>query len=167
MLFRSTVLALVEAFAAAGRHRRTIDFVAYGAEEYGRHTGNLGAVAYVRANTSVVRQTLALVEVDCVGTVASPLRVSFFAWPASHRTEKRAEILGLLRTLPDCVVDDLSENPSATTAFHLPGVPSILFLDEYDRLPIHTAQDTIDLMRPEAFARTVESVIATVQHLAS
>ena len=118
----------------------------------------LGAVAYVRANTPVIRQTLALVEVDCVGTVASPLRVSFLAWPASHRTEKRAEILGLLRTLPACVVDDLSENPAATTAFYLPGVPSISFIDEYNRLPIHTAQDSIDLMRPEAFARTAAAI---------
>src|SRR5205085_9221830 len=71
----AALLALCETFATAGSRRLTIDFVAYGAEEYGRHGGNLGAVEYVRRNASEVRQTQVLVELDCIGTVAGPLHV--------------------------------------------------------------------------------------------
>jgi Iap family predicted aminopeptidase len=163
----AALLALCEAFATADRRRLTIDFVAYGAEEYGRHGGNLGAVEYVRQNAKEVRQTRALVEMDCIGTVVGPLQVFVPAWPPARSQEKRAEILGFLRGLSGCVVDDRSDDSSATTAFHLPGVPSIVFIDEYSRLPIHTAQDTIDLMRPDAFAHATEAIATTIQHLLS
>src|SRR6185437_1364011 len=76
----AVILALCEAFAAAGRHRFGIDFVAYGAEEYGRHEGNLGDVEYVRRNAVALSQTRAMVEVDCVGTVAQPLGVQALGW---------------------------------------------------------------------------------------
>jgi Peptidase family M28 len=162
----AVLLALCEAFTATGRHRFGIDFIAYGAEEYGRHDGNLGDVAYVRANPDTVGRTRAVVEVDCVGTVAAPLTVHVLGWPTARQREKE-EVLGILRPYPNCVVDDRSEQPSARTAFHLPGVPALAFLDDYSRLPIHTAQDTIALMRPEALAAAAEVVAATLSSLLS
>jgi Iap family predicted aminopeptidase len=163
----AALLALCEAFAGAGKRRLTIDFVAYGAEEYGRHGGNLGAVEYVRRNADEVRQTLALVEMDCIGTVAEPLKALVPYWPSSGDQMKKAEILGVLRGLSGCVVDDRSEDSSATTAFYLPGVPSIAFNDDYSRLPIHTERDTIDLMRPDAFAHATEAMATAIRYLSS
>src|SRR6185437_16256567 len=99
------------------------------------------------------------VEVDCVGTVAQPLRVQVLGWPEARQHEKEG-VLDVVRSYPNCVVVDRSGQPSARTAFHLPGVPTLAFLDDYPRLPIHTAQDTIGLMRPEALAAVAEVVAA-------
>ena len=162
----AVLLALCEAFSATGRRRFGVDFVAYGAEEYGRHEGNLGDVAYVRCNPDAVRGARAVVEVDCVGTVAGPLTVHLLGWPPTRRQEKES-VLGVLRSLPNCTVDDRSEHSSARTAFHLPGVPALAFLDDYARLPIHTTQDTIDLMRPTMLAAAAEAVAAAVGGLSS
>ncbi len=162
----AVVLALCEAFSAAGRRRFGIDFVAYGAEEYGRHAGNLGAVEYVRRNPVAVRQTRAVIEVDCVGTVAGPPIVHVLGWPSERRQEKE-RALDLLRPLPNWTVHDRSEHPSARTAFHLPDVPALAFLDDYSRLPIHTALDTIDLMRPAALDAAAEAVAAVIGNLSS
>jgi aminopeptidase YwaD len=161
----AVLLGLAEAFGATGPGRFGIDFVAYGAEEYGRHAGNLGAVEYVRRHSVEVRQTRALVEIDCVGTVAGPVQARITGW-SSLLPDKKQQVLSVLRALPPCLIDDRSENPSATTAFHLPGIPSIAFVDDYDRLPIHTAQDTLDLMRPADLAHVAEVVGATVECLA-
>jgi aminopeptidase YwaD len=162
----AVVLALCEEFATTGRRRFGIDFVAYGAEEYGRHAGNLGAVEYVRRHPLELKQTRALVEIDCVGTVAGPVQARITGWSPSELPTKKDEVLSVLRGHPPCLVDDRSENPSATTAFHLPGVPSIAFVDDYDHLPIHTAQDTIDLIRLADLAHVAEVVAATVECLA-
>jgi Zn-dependent M28 family amino/carboxypeptidase len=163
----AALLTLCEAFAMAGQRRLTIDFVAYGAEEYGRHGGNLGAVEYVRRNADEVRQSLAMVEMDCIGTVAGPLKSFVLAWPPARSQEKKDEILGFLRRLSGCVLDDRSGDSSATTAFHLPGVPSIVFIDDYSQLPIHTSDDRIDLMRPEAFAHATNTIATTINHFLS
>lgn len=53
----AAILALCEAFTAIGRQHFGIDFVAYGAEEHGRHEGNLGDVEYVRRNPVEGSQT--------------------------------------------------------------------------------------------------------------
>ena len=162
----AVLLALCEAFTATSRRHFGIDFVAYGAEEYGRHEGNLGDVEYVRGNPVAVRRTRAVVEVDCVGTVAGPLTVHVLGWPPTRQQEKDG-VLDILRPLPTCIVNDRSGHPSARTAFHLPGVPALAFLDDYSRLPIHTAQDTINLMRPTALAAAAEIVAAAVSGLSS
>jgi len=160
----AVILALCEAFAASDRRRYGIDFVAYGAEEYGRHEGNLGDVEDVRRNPVEVSQTRAMVEVDCVGTVAQPLAVQVLGWPKSRHHDKEG-VLNVLRRYRYCVVNDRSEQPSARTAFHLPGVPTLAFLDDFPRLPIHSSQDTIDLMHPEALAAAAEVVSAALSCL--
>jgi aminopeptidase YwaD len=160
----AALLALCESFATS-RRRLTIDFVAYGAEEYGRHGGNLGAVEYVRQNPDDVATARALVELDCIGTVAGPLRAIVLAWPAGRPLAMKAALLEVLQGISGCVLNDRSEDPGVRTAFYLPGVPSIAFNDDYSRLPIHTAQDTIDLMRPEALVHATASAVATIQHL--
>jgi hypothetical protein len=78
--------------------------------------------------------------------------VHVLGWPPARRREKE-EVLGILRPYPTCVVHERSEQPSVRTAFHLPGVPALAFLDDYSRLPVHTAQDTIAPVRPDAIRR--------------
>jgi hypothetical protein len=65
-------------------------------------------------------------------------------------------------------VDDQSDLPSARpTAFNLPGVPAAAFVDDYRFLPIHTPEDTIDLMSREGLAFATEVIAAVVAHLSS
>jgi hypothetical protein len=64
-------------------------------------------------------------------------------------------------------VNDQSDDPQARpTAFNLPGVPSLAFVDDYRFLPIHTPLDTIDLMDAEGLAFAAEVIAAAVAHLA-
>ena len=163
----AVVLELCEAFAATVPRKYGLDFIAYGAEEYGRHAGNLGAVEYVRRHPAEIMQTVALVEVDCVGTVATPLKVEILSWLPPLLTEEKARVLKVLERFPTYVVDDRSENPLATTAFTLPGVPSLAFNDDYPRLPIHKATDTMALMIPEDFALAARAAAETVWELTS
>jgi hypothetical protein len=58
-------------------------------------------------------------------------------------------------------VDVRPETEAPRTAFSLPGVSVLAFVNDYGKLPIHTAQDTIDLMNPDELAFSAQ-VIATV-----
>jgi aminopeptidase YwaD len=157
----ATVLELCELFAKMDNRKLGIDFITYGAEEYGRHGGNLGgnlgSVEYVRRHPLEVKTTLAVVEADCIGTVVIPPRVQGMGWS----NYQRKEILDVLRLFPRCIVDVRPETEIPHTAFNLPGVPVLAFVNDYGKLPIHTAQDTIDLMSPNELAFNAQ-VIATV-----
>ncbi len=41
------------------------------------------------------------------------------------------------------------------------------FVNDYGKLPIHTAQDTIDLMSPDELALNAQIIAAVVDHLSS
>jgi hypothetical protein len=163
----AVVLELCQLFAAAGKRRLGIDFIAYGAEEYGRHGGNLGgnlgSVEYARRHPVETREARAVVEADCIGTVAIPPRVSVMGWSASQREG----ILSVLRQFPRCVVNVRPETEAPRTAFNLPDVPVLAFVNDYGKLPIHTAQDTIDLMNPDEMAFNAQIIAAVVDHLSS
>ncbi len=163
----AAVLELCELFAGTDKRRLGIDFIAYGAEEYGRHGGNLGgnlgSVEYVRRHPVETKEAWAVVEADCIGTVAIPPRVSVMGWPASQREG----ILSVLQQFPRCVVNVRPETEAPRTAFNLPGVPVLAFVNDYGKLPIHTAQDTIDLMNPEEMAFNAQVIAAVVDHLSS
>ncbi|MGH2369110.1 MAG: M28 family metallopeptidase [Chloroflexota bacterium] len=161
----AAVLELCEVFAAAGVPALGIDFVAFGADEYGRHRGgNLGAAEYVRRHPVEVGKTRAVVEADGVGTAPRRPRVRLIGWPPG----RRESLLEVLRRFPAYTVDDQSDKPDARpTAFHLPGVPALAFVDDYRFLPIHTVQDTIDLMSPDGLALAAEVMGAVVEHLSA
>ena len=161
----AAVLELCEVFAAAGPPALGIDFVTFGADEYGRHRGsNLGAAEYVRRHPAQVRQTQAVVEADGIGTVPRRPRLRLIGWPPG----RREGVLDVLRRFPQYTVDDQSDLPSARpTAFNLPGVPAVAFVDDYRFLPIHTPEDTVDLMSREGLAFATEVIAAVVDHLSS
>ena len=161
----AAVLELCDAFAAAGR--TGIDFVAYDAEEYGRHGGaaggNLGSVEYVRRHPVEARTARGVVEADCIGTAALPPRARVMGWSGVQRTG----ILSALQPFSRLVVDVRPEAEAPHTAFNLPGVPVLAFVNDFGKLPIHTAQDTIDLMSAEELAYNVDAIAAVVDYLSS
>ena len=163
----AVILELCELFATAGKHKLGIHFIAYGAEEYGRHGGNLGgnlgSVEYVRRHPVEAKEARAVVEADCIGTVAIPPRVSVMGWP----TYPRQGILDVLQQFPRCIVDVRPETEAPHTALNLPGVPVLAFVNDYGKLPIHTAQDTIDLMSADELASSAQIIAAVVDHLSS
>ncbi len=159
----AVVLELCEVFAAAGRRRLGIDFIAYGAEEYGRNGYNLGAVEYVRRHASETALAQAVVEPDCIGMVDLPPMVRVMGFP----TDQNEAVLSVLREFSRYIVDVRPDTEPPRTSFHLLGVPALWFVNDYGKVPIHTAQDTIDLMRPDELAFSAEVVAAVVEHLAS
>jgi hypothetical protein len=163
----AVVLELCELFAAMGKRKLGIDFIAYGAEEYGRHGGNLGgnlgSVEYVRRHPVETREARAVIEADCIGTVAIPPRVSVMGWSASQRKG----ILDVFQQFPRCIADVRPETEVPRTALNLPGIPVMAFVNDYGKLPIHTAQDTIDLMSPEEMAYNAHIIAAVVEYLSA
>ena len=159
----AVVLELCEVFAAAGRRKTGIDFIAYGAEEYGRNGYNLGAVEYVRRHPAETAQARAVVEPDCIGMVALPPMVRVMGFP----TDQNEALLSVLREFARYIVDVRPDAEPPRTAFHLLGVPALWFVNDYGKVPIHTAQDTIDLMRPDELAFSAEVIAAAVEHLTS
>jgi aminopeptidase YwaD len=159
----AAVLELCEVFGGVPPPALGIELVAFGADEYGRHGGNLGAAEYVRRHPQEVRQARCVVEADGIGTAPRKPRLRLVGW----RGGARAEVLEVLRRFPQYEVDDQSDRPDARpVAFHLPGVPAVHLVDDYRHLPIHTPADTIDLMSPDGLALAAEVMAALVGRLA-
>lgn len=160
----AAVLELCDVFARAGALAQGLELVTFGADEYGRHGGNLGAAEYVRRHPDQVRLTRTVVEADGIGTAPRRPRVRLVGWPPGAREG----VLGVLRDFPDYEVDDQSDQPGARpVAFRLPGLPAVHFVDDYRFLPIHTPEDTIDLMDRDGLALAARALAAVVEHLAS
>ncbi len=164
----AVVLELCELFASTNRRRLGIDFIAYGAEEYGRHGrhyghgDNLGSAEYVRRHPERVREARAVVEADCVGTaVISPRLWHVTGWPS----RQKEDLLNVMRRFPRLIIED--QPARAPGPFHLPGVPALTFVNDFERIHIHTAEDTIDLMSPDELAFIAEVIAAAVDHLSS
>ncbi|MCK4283130.1 MAG: M28 family peptidase, partial [Candidatus Brocadiae bacterium] len=153
----AVVLELCELFADAGQPRPGIHFIAYGAEEYGRRGGAcLGAVEYVRRHAAETSQMLALIEPDCVGTAAVPPRVTVMGFEPSQREG----VVGVLERFPRYEVRLRPETETPHTPFDLTGVPAVWFVNNYTRLPIHAAEDAIDVLNPDEMAFTAEVAAA-------
>jgi aminopeptidase YwaD len=160
----AVLLELCEQFAALPRRGLGIHFVAYGAEEYGRRgDGCLGAVEYVRRHPGEVERALAVVELDCVGTAAVPPSVTLMGFPAGLHQGLQGVLAGFGR----CGVELRPESETPGTPFNLTGLPTVWFVNDYPRIPIHTCQDSLDLLSPEEMAYAVEMAGAVLGHLLS
>jgi len=158
----AVLLELCELFGAAARPRLGIHFIAYGAEEYGRSGhGCLGPVEYVRRHPEEVAQARAVIEPDFVGTAALPARVTVMGFTGSQKDE----LLAVLARFPRCQVTVRPEGEKVGTTFDLTGAPALLFVNEFEKAPIHTAQDSINLLSPEEMAYAAEVEAAVLQHL--
>ena len=73
----------------------------------------------------------------------------------------------MLKQFPRCVVDVRPETELPHTAFNLPGVPVLAFVNDYGKLPIHTAQDTMNLMSPDELAFSAQVIATVVDRLSS
>lgn len=158
----AVVLELCELFAATGKRRLGIDFIAFGAEEYGRHLRALGSVEYVRRHPAETAETRAAVQMDLVGTTTSPPKVHVMGWPP----RQKEEILRVLRRFPRCIVDERLQMGSDHVPFYLHGVPVLAFMNGYASIPIHTPDDTMALMSPDELAFAAQVSAAVVRHTA-
>lgn len=160
----AAILELCEVFAAAPPPALTIDFVAFGADEYGRHRGGaLGAAEYVRRHPGETARAQAVVEADGIGTAPRRPRVRLIGWPPG----RRERLLEALQRFPTYEVNDQSDLATARpTAFNLPGVPALAFVDDYRFLPVHTPLDTIDLMSQDGLRFAAQVMAGVVEHLA-
>jgi aminopeptidase YwaD len=158
----AAILELCEALVAT-RPRYTIDLVTFGADEYGRYGGNLGAAEYVRRHPHEVATARGVVEADGIGTAPRRPRLRLVGWPSPTRDR----LLEVLHRFPAYEVNDQSDQPNARpVAFYLPRVPAVHLVDDYRFLPIHTPADTIDLMDPEALLLATQVMAAVVEELA-
>jgi hypothetical protein len=80
---------------------------------------------------------------------------------------RRKGLLDVLQQFPRCLRDVRPEKESPRTAFNLPGVPVLAFVNDFAKLPIHTARDTIELMSSDELVFTAQVVAAVVDHLSS
>lgn len=158
----AVLLELCEWFAASPRRRLGVHFVAYGAEEYGRRgDGCLGAVEYVRRHRGDVQQAMAVIELDCVGTAELPPSATLMGFPA----DQQQGLLGLLAGFPRCEAELRSETETSGTPFSLTGLPTLWFVNDYPKLPIHTPQDCLELLSPGEMAYAAEMAGAVLEHL--
>ncbi len=158
----AVILELCEAFGAAPKREVSIDFIAFGAEEYGRHLRALGSVEYVRRHPAETKETQAVVQVDGVGCARAQMKVHVMGWPAQ---EKEA-VLRVVGRFPRYGFDEEEVTGSDHVPFRLNGVPAVVFMSEYRSIAIHTAEDTVDLLSSDELASTAEVVAAVVRHLA-
>ena len=158
----AVVLELCEVFAAAAERRLGIDFIAFGAEEYGRHLRALGSVEYVRRHPDRTRATRTVIQMDGVGTAGCTPQVHVMGWPE----ERKEEVLRVLGQFPRYQVDEKQIMSSDHAPFLLNGVPALAFMNSGSGVPIHTPADSMELMDRDELAFTAEVVAAVVRHLA-
>jgi aminopeptidase YwaD len=158
----AVVLELCRMLGAAGGLKEGIDFIGFGAEEYGRHVRALGSVEYVRRHPAQLQSTRAVIQLDGVGLATGPVQAHVMGWPL----EQKADVLRVLRRFPRCLTDERVELGSDHVPFYLHGIPALAFIGEYQSVPIHTAEDTMDLMSPDELAFTAEVAASVVHHLA-
>ena len=159
----AALLELCEILAAEADRKVGIHFVTYGGHEYGRHKSNLGSVQYVRHHPDDVARALGILEGDVLGTVVSPPLVRVAGWPP----RLKEGILAVLRRFARVGVDIRPETQPPRTGLGLTGVPSLGFTNNWSSIPIHTAQDTFDLLSPQELAFMTDVMAGVVRYLTS
>ena len=122
----------------------------------------LGSVEYVRRHAAQMRETLAVVQLDGVGTVPPAPRVHVLGWAEPERSA----LLRVLARFPRCAVDEEEVLSSDHAPFYLNGVPALAFMNSWQAIPIHTPGDTMDYLDPGELAAAAELAGAMVEHLA-
>ncbi len=159
----SVLLELCEMLATESGRKLGIHFVTYGGHEYGRHKSNLGSVQYVRHHPDDVAQARGILEGDVVGTTVCTPRVRVAGWPP----RQKEGILWVLRRFPRVDVDVRAATDPPRTGLGLTGVPALGFVSRWSSIPIHTAQDTLDLLSPDELAFCTDVMAAVVRYLTS
>lgn len=154
----AAVLALAEAFARAGGTRRTLVFVAFGAEEIGL----LGSNHYVQHPAVPLEQTVAMVNLDMVGRLRERLHVMGVDTGQGLRTlvEQAAAELGVALALRG---DGVA--PSDHTPFLTRERP-VLFVTTGPHEDYHRPSDTWDRIDAEGLRTVTRLVYRVVRALA-
>ncbi len=159
----AALLELCQILSEERDRKLGIHFVTYGGHEYGRHKSNLGSVQYVRHHADDVARARGVLEADVIGTVAGPPRARIGGWPPRQKE-------GILSVLWRAARLDLTVRPDSEpprTGLGLVGVPALTFVNAFSTIPIHTAQDTIDLLCPDELAAATELMAGVVRYLTS
>jgi aminopeptidase YwaD len=157
----AAMLEVCELLAAARGRKLGIHFVSYGGHEYGRHRDNLGSVEYVRRHPADVAQARGILEADSVGTAEAAARVRVAGW----EPRLKEGILSVLWRFPRLEVKVQPATEPPHTALGLTGVPALVFVNDFTSIPIHTAQDTLDLLSPDEMASAAEVMGAVIHYL--
>jgi Zn-dependent M28 family amino/carboxypeptidase len=176
----SGVAALIEIarIVSQRRHRATIIFVAFSAEEIGREGSKVFVDQYVRGNNLDVR---AMLNLDIIGSNTSPtgqiandsIRV-FSADPNNSPSRLLARELGLLarqytldmRVFVEPLIDREGRYSDHIT-FSDAGYPAARFIETLeDSGRQHTDRDTIDDVQPGYLTQNTRLMVALVTSLA-
>ena len=154
----AVVLEMCEVLSKAPL-RKDVDCIAFGAEEYGRHTIALGSVEYVRQKGNTLGDLRWVVAVDDVaGYLSTP---QLYLMGCTSDGEK--EIRRIMRTFPRYGVSSDEMFGSDHVPFYRMGVPALVFMDIKGwNGPHHTPLDTLDKVDPEGLAyaaRVIETVL--------
>ena len=71
----------------------------------------------------------------------------------------------MLQRFPRFGVDVRAETEPPHTGLGLTGVPALAFVSRWSNIPIHTAQDALDLLSPDELAFCTEVMAAVVRYL--
>ena len=159
----AALLELCEMLAAEDGRKLAVHFVTYGGHEYGRHRANLGSVQYSRRHAADVAHARGILEADCVGTAVGEPRVRVAGWPP----RQKEGILSVLWRLPRLNVNVRPDSERPHTGLDLVGVPALAFVNNWSSIPIHTAQDTLDMLNPDELAAAVDVMAAVVRYVTS
>lgn len=158
----AALLELCELFAASDRSGMGLVFVAFGAEEYGRHVRALGSVEYVRRHAAEMLEVRAEVQMDGIGDAGGTPAAHLMGWAPGPKAELR-RVFG---RYPRYVVSEAPIGGSDHVPFHLNGVPVVAFMNEWSKVPIHSPADSLELMDAGELAYSTDVVAAVLRHLA-
>ena len=111
------------------------------------------------------------------GTGKTPTVITIARWLTGKNLRVAVVSRGYARESKGCVivsdgkdifasVKEAGDEPVLISQ-KLPGVPVLAFVNDYGKLPIHKAQDTMDLMSPDELAYSAQVIAAVVDHLSS
>jgi plasmid stabilization system protein ParE len=176
----SGVGALIEIARALSqkRHRATIMFVAFSAEEIQRR----GSIAFV--SDYLVRQGIsvsAMINMDIIGSSTSPDGVTnqrqmriFSASPNESPSRQLARSLALIAertsTPLELIVEDGADRGGRYSdhfSFNEAGFPAVRFIEaSEDPTRQHTTRDTIEVINPSYYTRAAQTIAAVLNALA-
>ena len=157
----AAVMELCEVFSKIDPRPLGIDFIAFGAEEYGRHIRAIGSVEYIRRHRSETLETQAIIQADGPGLAKTLLPVHVMGW---HPARAEA-LMRIVDRFPGCDADTRPEFGSDHVPFYINNIPAVFFGGDGSLIPLHSAADTIDLMGKEELLEATEAMAEVTKHL--